>query len=176
MGGPGIVASANDLEQGPPLTGNHDEHYFEMRNVPRSEYHDRVVKPKLMHRPWLDVLDQFLNPNQIGFPVEQDHRMRHFDIKVIHISKFGKISSITKYITPEQFGDVISEDKEWSGILIIAKDLSRAMIDALGMKYKLEPEFFASRLAGTEPFITGDLGNPNRTSPWPSAKLFARLS
>jgi hypothetical protein len=50
-----------------------------------------------------------------------------------------------------QFENAISDvDPERIGSLIFAKDLSEQMIDALGMKYDLEPEFFACHLEGTE--------------------------
>jgi hypothetical protein len=165
MGGPGIVTSTNDLEQGPSPNENHDKHQYEMRDVPRSEYHEKYVEPKLQHRPWLDILHQFLNANAEGFAVEQDHRMLHFDIKVIHISKSGNVDSITKCTTPTKFKEAISEEKERGGTLIIAKDLSRAMIDALGMQYEIEPEFFASHLGGTESFRMGYWESPTLRAP-----------
>jgi hypothetical protein len=162
MGGLEIVTSANDLEQGPPHSGNHNQRQYEMRNVPRSEYHERFVEDNLQHRPWLDILHQFMNPKAEGFAVSSKRRMLHFDIKVIHISKSGNIESPIKCLTPTKFKDAISEEerKERSGTLIIAKDLSRAMIDSLGMKYELEPEFFASHLEGTESFRMGHWESP----------------
>lgn len=143
-----------------------------MRNIPRSEYpcseyHEKVVKDKLRHRPWLDILHQFMNPNAEGFAVNPKRRMLHFDIKVIHISKSGNIEPLIKCLTPTKFKDAISEEerKERSGTLIIAKDLSRAMIDSLGMKYELEPEFFASHLGGTESFGMGHWESPTVRPP-----------
>jgi hypothetical protein len=162
MGGLEIVTSANDLEQGPPQSGNYKQRQYEMRNVPRSEYHERFVEDNLQHRPWLDILHQFMNPKAEGFTVSPKRRMLHFDIKVIHISKSGNIESPIKCLTPTKFKDAISEEerKERSGTLIIAKDLSRAMIDSLGMKYELEPEFFANHLEGTECFRMGPWESP----------------
>jgi hypothetical protein len=167
MGGLEIVTGANDLEQGPPQSGNHTQRQYEMRNVPQSEYHERFVEDNLQHRPWLDILHQFMNPNVEGFAVNPKRRMLHFDIKVIHISKSGSIESVIKCLTPTKFKDAISEEerKERSGTLIIAKDLSRAMIDSLGMKYELEPEFFASHLEGTESFGMGTWESPTVRPP-----------
>jgi hypothetical protein len=157
MGGLEIVTSTNDLEQGSPQSGNHNPRQFEMRNLSRSKYHERFVKDNLQHRPWLDILHQFMNPNAGGFAVDLEHRMLHFDIKVIHISKSGNIESLIKCRNPTEFKDAIGEEerRERSGTLIIAKDLSRATIDSLGMEYELEPEFFASHLEGTESFGMG---------------------
>jgi hypothetical protein len=167
MGGLEIVTSANDLEQGPPQSGNHNQRQYEMRNVPRSEYHERFVKDNLQHRPWLDILHQFMNPNAEGFAVNLKRRMLHFDIKVIHISKSGNIESLVKCLTPTEFKDAISKEQrnERSGTLIIAKDLSQAMIDSLGMKYELEPEFFANHLQGIEFFSMGRWESPTLRPP-----------
>lgn len=48
---------------------------------------------------------------------------------------------------------------------VIAKDLSRAMINALGMQYDLEPEFFACHLLGTESFRLGHWESPTVRAP-----------
>jgi hypothetical protein len=166
MGGLEIVTSANDLEQGPPQSGNHNQRQYEKGNIPRSEYHERFIEDNLQHRPWLDILRQFMDPNAEGFAVNLERRMLYFDIKVIHISKSGNIESIIKCLTPTEFKDAISEErKERSGTFIIAKDLSRAMIDSLGMKYELEPEFFASHLEGTESYGMGAWESPTLRPP-----------
>jgi hypothetical protein len=165
MGGPEIVISANDLEQGRPRSRNHDQNQYELRSVPRSEYHDRFVADNLQHRPWLEILHQFMNPNGEGFAVDPKHRMLHFDIKVIHISKSGNIESLTKCTSLTSFKDAIGDEKERSGTLVIAKDLSQAMIDALGMQYELQPEFFASHLGGTESFGMGYWESPTVRPP-----------
>ncbi len=166
MGELETVTSAKDLEQGSPQNANLLQRQFEMRNVPRSEYHERFVEDNLQHRPWLDILHHFMNPNAEGFAVNLKRRMLHFDIKVIHISKSGSIESLIKCLTPTQFKDAISEEQnERSGTLIIAKDLSRAMIDSLGMKYELEPEVFASHLEGTESFGMGRWESPTVRPP-----------
>jgi DNA-binding transcriptional regulator YiaG len=167
MGELEIMTSANDLEQGWPQSGNHNQLQYEMGNVHRSEYHERFVQDNLQHRPWLDILHQFMNPNAGGFAVNPERRMLHFDIKVIHISKSGNVESIIECLTPTEFKDAISEEErqERSGTLIIAKDLSRAMIDSLGTKYELEPEFFASHLEGTETLRMGAWESPTVRPP-----------
>jgi hypothetical protein len=165
MGAPEIVTSTNDLEQGPLQRGNHDRHEYEIRKVPLSVYYDRVVKPKFKHRPWLENLYQFMDPTSQGFEVDLGRRLRYFDITVIHISTSGEVDSIIECDTPDIFKNAIIDDQERSGTLVIAKDISRAMIEALGTQYELEPEFFATHLLGTESFRKGH---------WVSPTLLAR--
>src|SRR5450432_221380 len=94
MGGLEIVTSANDLEQGLPQSGNYNQRQYEMRNVPRSEYHERFVEGNLQHRPWLDILHQFMNPNAEGFAVnlKSSHAVfrhqsyPHFEIRKYRIT------------------------------------------------------------------------------------------
>jgi len=152
MGGPEIAICTDDLEKGPPPHEKHDQHQDETRNVPPSAYHDGVVEPKLQPRPWLESLHQFMDPYAKGFAINLGYRMKHFDIKLIHFLKSGKPDSVIRCSTPEDFEGAISEDKERIGTLVIAKDISQAMIEALGMRFELEPEFFANHLAGTELF------------------------
>jgi hypothetical protein len=155
MGGPEIVISTNDLEKGQPPHEKHDLHQDETRNIPPSTYHDGVVELVLQHRPWLESLHQFMDPNAKGFAINLASRMKHFDIKVIHFLKSGKPDSVIKCLTPDDFERAISEDKERTGTLVIAKAISRAMIEAFGTKFELEPEFFANYLAGTELYRMG---------------------
>ena len=150
MGRPVIASSTKDLEKGQPLREKQDQQQDGVQNVPPSTYLDRVVEPKLLHRPWLESLYQFMDSSAKGFAISIAKRMKYFDIKVIHFSKSGTPNSIIKCLTPEHFKEVISEDKERTGSLIIAKGISRAMIEALGTAFELEPEFFANHLAGTE--------------------------
>ena len=157
MGRPEIVISTNDLEKGPPPHEEHDQHQDETRNIPPSTYLDGVVRLKLQHRPWLESLHQFMDPNSKGFAMNLANRMKNFDIKVIHFPKSGKPDSVIKCPTPEDFEGAVSEDKERTGTLVIAKGISRAMIEALGTRFELEPEFFANHLAGTELFRMGRL-------------------
>jgi hypothetical protein len=156
----------NDIEKGPPQHVKHNEHQDKTRSVFPNIYHDTVVKPKLMHRPWLESLDQFMDPKAKGFGMDlfSNVRMEHFDIKVIHFLKIGKPCLVTKCCTPEDFGAAMSEDKERIGTLVIAKGISRVMIETLGIRFELEPEFFAQYLEGTELFRMGPQtsGPPNR--------------
>jgi hypothetical protein len=162
MGRPEIVVSPSDVEQGSPLSRSYGQREYEVR---RSEFYNRVVKPRLHHRPWLEIVQKFMDPNAKGFAVDLDRRMTHFDIKVIHISTSGESEPVIKCDTPEKFHDAVEEDKERSGTLVIAKDLSRAMIEALGTRYELEPEFFASHLAGTELYGMGYRELPTSRAP-----------
>jgi hypothetical protein len=108
-------------------------------------------------RPWLEILDEFLDPNNESFAVSPRHRLSFFDVHVIHISATGQVNAPITYNNATRFKEEISRaDAERSGTVIIAEDLSRAMIDALGMEYDLEPEFFACHLLGTESFRKGD--------------------
>lgn len=158
MGVPQIVNSTEDLEKG-PLPEKHNQPQGEARSILPSVYYD-LVRLKLQHRPWLECLYQFMNPAIEGFAIQPSRRMEDFDIKVIHFTESGNPNPATKFSTPEEFQRAVSEEKERTGTLIIAKDLSRAMIEALGTTYKLEPEFFASYLAGTELFRLGRYESP----------------
>src|SRR5438552_1776934 len=132
MSRPKAVISTNDLEKGQLRHEKHHQHQDDTRNTRPSTYHDGVVEPKLQHRPWLDSLHQFMEPNATGFAVNLANRMGHFDIKVIHFPKSGKPSSVIECPTPEDFERAIGEDKERTGTLVIAKGISRATIEALG--------------------------------------------
>lgn len=137
-----------------------------MPDVQRSEYHDTYVTPKVKRRPWLEILDEFLDPNKKSFAVPPDHRLLYFDVQVIHISASGQVNKpITCKNATEFKENINSADTERSGTLVIAEDLSRATIDALGMQYDLEPEFFACHLQGTESFRSGDWKTPTVRAP-----------
>jgi len=159
MDGPQQVMHTDDLELGRPLRGSCGQ-YLKMPNMSQSSYHDMVVKPKLQHWPWLETLHEFLDPCAEGFAIKQSDRMSHFDIKVIRISISGEVESPIKCDEPTQFKEAISEVEERRGTLLIAKGLSRAMIDILGMEYNLDPDFFASHLQGTESYRTGIWASP----------------
>jgi hypothetical protein len=167
MGGPEVEISI-DEERGLPLSENHDQHA--MPDVPLSKYHDKL-KSKLDHRPWLEILDEFLDPNNKNFAVPPDHRLSSFNVQVINISASGEVDKPVTYKNKDatKFKEDIEEisrtNKERSGTLIIAEDLSRAMIDALGMQYDLEPEFFACHLQGTESFRMGHWESPTVRDP-----------
>jgi hypothetical protein len=149
------IVSSIDLEKGPPPHEMLDQHQDETRNILPSTYHDGVVRLKLQHRPWLESLHQFMDPNTTGFAMDLADRMGHFDIKVIHFLQSGKAGSVIKCSTPEEFEVAISEDNEREGTLVITKGISRAIIETLGTRFELEPEFFASHLEGTELFHSG---------------------
>jgi hypothetical protein len=150
MGGLNMQINATDLEK-----ASRHEKRDEAPIIPQSTYYDRVILSKLQHGPWLESLHQFMDPNAKGFAMNLAKRMNHFDIKVVHISASGKPDSAIHCSTLEGFDEVMTEDKERIGTLIIAKGLSRAMIEILGNRFALEPEFFASQLVGTELFRMG---------------------
>lgn len=160
MGAHDIAISLNELERGLPTTEK-DGEYKTTITVPPSEYHNQYVTPKLKHKPWLGILNEFLDPEEKSFSVPLHHRMSAFNIDVIHISKSGEVDVPVKCKDAVEFKQAISKtDKEQGGTLIIAEDLSREMIDALGIQYNLEPEFFACHLLGTESFRTGTWESP----------------
>jgi hypothetical protein len=74
----------------------------------RSEYHDQKVRPKLKHRPWLDILHEFLDPNNKNFSVETQHRLSFFDIGVIHISASGNVDPPIKCKDTTAFKQAVS--------------------------------------------------------------------
>lgn len=151
---PEVAISLNELERGLSLSESNDQ--YPMPDVTRSEYHDTCVTPKVKHGPWLEILNEFLDPNKKSFAVPPDHRLSFFDVQVIHISASGQVNTPITCKNATTFKEAISSaDTEQSGTLVIAEDLSRAMIDALGMQYNLEPEFFACHLLGTESFRKG---------------------
>lgn len=159
MGGPDIVIAAQDLEKGQPPE-KHDQHQDKTQHILPSKYQDGVVGLKLPHRPWLQCLSQFMDPNAQGFAIDLTERMKHFDIEVIHFTKSGKPNSTTKCSKPKDFELAMSEDEERTGTLVISEGLSRLTIETLGTKFELEPEFFASHLAGTELFRMGRYESP----------------
>jgi hypothetical protein len=158
MGVPQIVVSAEDLEKG-PVPEQHNLPQDETRSILQNACYD-LVGLKLQHRPWLECLYQFMNPATEGFAMQLFMRIDYFDINVIHFTEAGKPDPVIKCGTPEEFKRAVSEEKEQTGTLIIAKGLSRAMIEVLGTTYELEPEFFASYLAGTELFRLGRSESP----------------
>jgi len=161
MGVPEIAISVGELERGLSTTDTHAEYQEPTIAVPPSDYIDQYVGPKLKHQPWLDSLNEFLDPNEKSFAVPLHHRMSAFDVDLIHISESGVVDAPIKYKDVAKFKQAIrSMDKERGGALVIAEDLSRAIIDTLGMQYNLEPEFFACHLLGTESFRTGDWESP----------------
>jgi hypothetical protein len=108
-----------------------------------------------------------MNPTTEGFARKPSKRMKDFDIKVIHFTESGKSDPVIECSTPEEFKRAVSGEKERIGILILAEGLSRAMIEVLGTTYELEPEFFASYLAGTEMFrMSQQRGRPPARSPY----------
>jgi hypothetical protein len=160
MGVPQIVISAEDLEKG-PLSEKHNRPQDDASSILPNAYYD-VVGLKLLHRPWLECLYQFMSPATEGFSMHSSssRRMNDFDIKVIHFTESGKPDPVIKCITPDEFKRAASEEVKRTGTLIIAKGLSRAMIEVLGTTYELEPEFFASYLAGTETFLLDRYESP----------------
>jgi hypothetical protein len=160
---PEVAISVDELELGLTVTENHDQ--YALPGVPRSEYHERCVKPKFECRPWLDILSEFLDPKNTCFAVPPNHRLLFFDVEVIHISASG-VNTPIKCKNATEFNDAISSvDNERIGTVVIAEDLSGAMIDALGMQYELEPEFFACHLQGTQMFRMGHWESPTARDP-----------
>lgn len=158
MAGPEVVINMGGLEgELTPIENRHQD---------QSEYHDQYVKPKLYHRPWLDILSTFLDPNEKSFAVSKKRRLSFFDVEVIHVLASGKVSPPIKCESKAQFRQAISSaSEELRGTLVIANDLSGAMIDALGMQYDLEPEFFACHLLGTESYRMGNWRSPTVRAP-----------
>lgn len=157
--------TVKDLEKGPLQHEKRSQQQHVTRKICPSNYHDKVIKPKLCHRPWLESLDQFMDPDAEGFALDlaNNDRMEHFDIKVIHIPKSGAPLSVIKCRSREEFEAASCEDKERAGALVIAKGLSREMIEALGSRFELEPEFFAQHLKGTELYRTGQQTPESKT-------------
>ncbi|KAF8849384.1 hypothetical protein BDZ45DRAFT_237668 [Acephala macrosclerotiorum] len=134
MGVPHIVISAEDLEKG-PLPKKHDQPQSEAPSILPSAYYD-LVTLKLQQRPWLESLYQFMNPATEGFAMQPSRRMEDFDIKVIHFTESGKPDPVIKCSAPEGFKRAVSEEKERTGTFIIAKGLSRVMIEVLQYRVK----------------------------------------
>jgi hypothetical protein len=165
MGGPEVTSAIEDPEIGFPLDElNHYQRQHATPEITPSEYRDHKVRPKLTHRPWLNILDEFLDPTVDNFGIAQKHRLSHFDVVVIYISISGEVSSpiLCKGANGvRKFREAISTaDSDRCGTLVITEDISSAMIEALGTEYDLEPEFFACHLKGTETFRTGRWQSP----------------
>jgi len=82
-----IETRTHDLEPGSPQAPSADRCQYERLNMPPSPCYDNTIKPALLHRPWVENLDQFIEPTTQGFGINQDQRMDNFDVKVIHILK-----------------------------------------------------------------------------------------
>jgi hypothetical protein len=106
-----------------------------------------------------------MDPEAQGFAMNLSDRMKHFDIKVINFPKSGRPDSTIKCSTLEDFEAAVGRDKERIGTIIIAKGISRAMIEVLGNRFELEPEFFANHLAGTELYRMGSVEPPSLRAP-----------
>jgi hypothetical protein len=155
MSKPELEFSINDLEKGPPPLGKYDQQQDMTQSISLSAYYDRVVGLKLEQRPWLESLYQFMDPKAQGFAIDLAKRIKHFDIKIVNFPKSGKPDSVIKCSTPEDFEAAFGREQERRGAFVIAKGISRAMIEVLGNRFELEPEFFASYLEGTELYRMG---------------------
>jgi hypothetical protein len=145
-----------------------------MPSVPLGEYRHRYVTPKLPTRPGLAILDEFMDPYKRGFALPFQHRKLKFDIVVVHIHKSEGVQQSIGCLSLDSFrvamrpqnsgtatdtsavqleGWIAEEDR--SGTIIFTEDLSVDMIDVLGSKYGIEPEFFADHLRGSVAFRTG---------------------
>lgn len=154
---------ATDIELG---LSPHGSYSTTIVDISGSMYRRERVEPELLQRPWLESLDRFLDPDQKCFAISETRRQEFFDIKVIHISTSGIISPPIVCKNLAEFEcSVRDDDPERIGSLILAEDLSQQKIDALGMKYDLEPEFFACHLEGTEPARMGRWQRPTVRAP-----------
>lgn len=168
MSTPKITINMDELERGFPVTENYGQYQEATIGIPQSA----DVTLKLKHRPWLDSLNEFLDPSEKSFAVPLDYRLMAFDVEVMHISESGEVDAPIKCKDAVAFKQAIDRaDKERGGTLVIAEDLSRALIDTLSMQYSLEPEFFACHLLGTESFRTGIWESPTE-QPLPRAPNF----
>jgi hypothetical protein len=142
--------------------------------VPLRGYRHRHVTPNLPKRPGLAILDEFMDPYNMCFALPFERRKSKFDIIVVHIHKSEGVQKPIRCPNLERFelamcpqnsgkdtytsavhleGWVAEADRR--GTIIFTEDLSPNMIDVLGMKYGIEPEFFADHLRGSEAFRTG---------------------
>lgn len=145
-----------------------------MPPMPLSGYRHRHVTPNLLNRPGLAILDEFMDSYNTGFALPFEHRKSKLDIIVVHIHKSEGVQQSIRCLSLETFelamrpqnsstdtytsavhleGWVAEADRR--GTIIFIEDLSVDMIDVLGTKYSMEPEFFADHLRGSEPFRTG---------------------
>jgi hypothetical protein len=155
---PEVTIAIEDPERGLSQSEIYKKHND---GPPPREYRDQKVKPKLKHRPWLKILDEFLDPTEECFKNSQERRLLHFDVQVIHISVSGEVSLPINCNGMKEFKDATSpSDNKRCGTILITEDISLTMIDALGIKYELEPDFFACHLEGTEAFRTGRWHSP----------------
>lgn len=164
MGKPEFTTTVDKIVRGKPAR----EYPNALPEVRQSQYSHQVIKPKLLHRPWLEILDQFLDPEETGFAAPLEHRLFWFDVQVIHILASGEIhpESPIDCKNAAEFNKAIGfTDKALSGTLVMAEDISQAMVDVLGMQYNIDPEFFACHLHGTETFRTGEWKSSTSRAP-----------
>jgi hypothetical protein len=119
-------------------------------------YHAEI-KNRLREMPGLAILDQFM---QLKPP--QGFEGGVFSIDVLHVLKSGELSGLVEtYRTPEEFHSAIEKAPPGRiGSFALVSDLSSEMIEALGSRFNLCPEFFALHLRETQCFREGKFRRP----------------
>ncbi|KAH0538895.1 hypothetical protein FGG08_004551 [Glutinoglossum americanum] len=124
-------------------------------NSPLPPYRRRI-KSRLLQSPGLATLDLFMSKGAES-PLFLE-RMHKFNIDVIHILRSGEVCAPIRCRTKDKFDTAISSEVPPNRIstFILAKDLSHIMIETLGTRFNLAPEYFALHLRGIQPFQTGE--------------------
>jgi hypothetical protein len=133
-----------------------------------SSYRDSV-KLRQKRQPSLEILLNFLDSPNTGFVVPIDGSEPSIciptDVKVIPIGAGGgpwhcqTESDLKQYITEAK------KDEKRSGTIIIAEDLSPAVINILGEEFAIEPEFFANHLEGSGQYRKVPFKEPTSRTP-----------
>jgi hypothetical protein len=131
-----------------------------------SSYRDSV-KLRQECQPSLEILLNFLDSPSTAFviPIDGSEPSTPIDVKVIPIGTGGSPWHCQTESDLKQHISEAKKDKKRSGTIIIAEDLSPAVINILGEEFAIEPEFFASHLEGTEPFRKFPFQEPTSQAP-----------
>jgi hypothetical protein len=114
-----------------------------------NSYED-LVRAQQISQPGLGALVKFMGLTKTPEP-------RHsFDIHVRHILDTGEIGDCLKFANRNTFDQAFYQPpKGRIGSIILIENLTCEAIEAVGLKLKLKPEFFADYVFDTERFMTG---------------------
>jgi hypothetical protein len=114
-----------------------------------NSYED-LVRAQQISQPSLGALVTFMGLTKTPEP-------RHsFDIHVRHILDTGETGDSLKFADRNTFDQAFYKPpKGRIGSIILIENLTCEAIEAVGLKLKLKPEFFADYIFDTEPFMSG---------------------
>src|SRR2546421_10585015 len=110
-----------------------------------SRYH-RDIKKRIPKRPGLTILDCLLDDLLNDRAIRLPGKSHELNVTIVHILKSGSVETPIKCHIRAAFEAAIIGPPGKLGSVVIAKDFSYEMVETLGMRLGLEPEFFALHL------------------------------